>query len=55
MGRIFEIEIWVVQKGGQDKVLTEPQQNVLSFMRKIPGFAMDMNKDYTESLAVKVR
>ena len=48
-------QIWVVQKGGQDKVLTEPQQNVLRFIRNIPGFAMDMNKDYTESLAVKVR
>ncbi|MEE3371499.1 MAG: hypothetical protein VX346_19360 [Planctomycetota bacterium] len=48
-------QIWVVQKGGQDKVLTQPQQNVLSFMRNISGFAMDMNKDYTESLAVKVR
>ena len=48
-------QIWVVQKGGQDKVLTEPQRNVLRFLRDIPGFAMDMNKDYTESLAVKVR
>ena len=48
-------QIWVVHKGGQDKVLTEPQQHVLSFIRNIPGFAMDMNKDYTQSLAVKVR
>ena len=48
-------QIWVVQDGGQDKVLTEPQQEVLRFMRNIPGFSMDMNKDYARSLAVQVR
>ncbi|MAV35040.1 MAG: hypothetical protein CMJ59_06235 [Planctomycetaceae bacterium] len=48
-------QIWVIQKGGQDEILTEPQQKVLEFMRTSPGFSMDMNKDYSGSLAVKVR
>ena len=48
-------QIWVIQKGGQEEVLTKPQQKVLEFMRDSRGFSMDINKDYSGALAVKVR
>lgn len=48
-------QIWVIQKGGQTACLTKPQQQVLKFMQKTKGFAMDMDKDYEGPIAVRVR
>lgn len=48
-------QIWVIQSGGHESVLTSPQKRVLEFMRSHKGFPMTMSKDAPISLAVRVR
>ncbi len=48
-------QIWVIQKGSQTAALTQPQRRVLKFMQDTRGFAMDMNKDHSSQIAVRVR
>ena len=48
-------QIWVIQKGDQTAALTKPQQRVLKFMQQTKGFAMDMDKNYSGRIAVRVR
>lgn len=48
-------QIWVIQNGGHENVLTPAQKRVLEFMRSHKGFPMTMNKDAPMSIAVRVR
>ena len=48
-------QIWVIQNGGHENVLTPAQKRVLEFMRSHRGFPMTMDKDAPMSIAVRVR